>query len=155
MPASDFRHRKRSDYGFFLPYRTRWSDNDQYSHMNNAVYHHLIDSVVNSYLIAHCGLVPATSPRIGLVVSSFCEYFHPTGFPDVLDLGLRVNKLGNSSVSYEVGVFAQGKDSPSAVGGFTHVFVDRESGKSCPLAEELKDGLRLLHKPSSNTGAKL
>ncbi|KAJ3559645.1 hypothetical protein NM688_g216 [Phlebia brevispora] len=91
------------------------SDNDQYAHINNSVYYHLFDSVVNTYLIKHCGLAPPDSPLIGLVVSSYCNFFSPLSFPAVLDLGLRVTKLGTSSVTYEVGVFEEGSDSVSAV----------------------------------------
>ncbi|KAH9486208.1 60S ribosomal protein L28 [Psilocybe cubensis] len=144
MTESNLKSRRRSDYAFFLSYRTRWSDNDQYSHINNSVYYHLFDSIVNTYLIEKCGLNPTASPLIGLVISSYCNFFSPLSFPQVLDLGLRVNKLGNSSVSYEVGVFEEGKDAPAAVGGYTHVFVGSVSRKSSPMAEETKDGLAKL-----------
>ncbi|CAA7264884.1 unnamed protein product [Cyclocybe aegerita] len=155
MSTSDLKARKRSDYDYFLTYRTRWSDNDQYSHVNNSIYYHLFDSVVNTYLIEHCGQDPATSPLIGLVVSSHCQFFAPLAFPQVLDLGLRVNKLGSSSVSYEVGVFAQGEGSVAAVGGYTHVFVDSKSRKSTPMAETVKVGLAKLLKPSDKNEVKL
>ncbi|PCH37596.1 thioesterase [Wolfiporia cocos MD-104 SS10] len=144
MPTQ-LKSRKRSDYIYFLSYRTRWSDNDQYSHVNNSVYYHLFDSVVNTYLIAHCRLSPTKSPLIGLVVSSFCEFYSPISFPDVVDLGLRVAKLGKSSVTYEVGVFKEGESAPSAVGGYTHVFVESRSRKSAPMSEEMRDGLLRLH----------
>ncbi|KAH7929295.1 thioesterase thiol ester dehydrase-isomerase [Leucogyrophana mollusca] len=140
----DARFRQRSDYPFFLSYRTRWSDNDQYSHINNSIYYHLFDSVVNTYLIEHCGLVPSASAQIGLVVSSQCQFFAPLSFPQVLDLGLRVTKLGKSSVTYEVGVFEEGKDAPAAVGGYTHVFVDQVSRKSVPIVTATRDGLERL-----------
>src|SRR5882762_4667925 len=96
------------------------SDNDQYSHINNSVYYHLFDSIVNTYLIEHCNLSPQTSPLIGLVVSSFCQFFAPLSFPQALDLGLRINHLGKSSVSYEIAVFEVNKDEPAVVGGYTH-----------------------------------
>ncbi|KAF5366770.1 hypothetical protein D9758_006497 [Tetrapyrgos nigripes] len=132
---------RRSDFGYFLSYRTRWSDNDQYSHINNSIYYHLFDSVVNTYLIEHCGQNPQTSPFIGLVVSSWCQFFAPLSFPEVLDLGLRVTKLGISSVAYEIGVFREKEEHPSAVGGYTHVFVESGSRKSAPMRKEMKDGL--------------
>ncbi|KAK2737932.1 hypothetical protein FQN55_000836 [Onygenales sp. PD_40] len=143
------KQRTRKDYGYHLEYRTRWSDNDMYAHLNNSIYAFLIDSIVNTYLITHCGLNPfsarSTSPspsktttpptpsppptQIGLVVSSYCDYFASVSFPDVLDLGLRVVKLGSSSVMYEVGIFKRGEEAVKAVGGFTHVFVEREGMK--------------------------
>uniref|UniRef100_A0A8H7YA20 Thioesterase domain-containing protein n=1 Tax=Psilocybe cubensis TaxID=181762 RepID=A0A8H7YA20_PSICU len=110
---------------------------------------------VNTYLIEKCGLNPTASPLIGLVISSYCNFFSPLSFPQVLDLGLRVNKLGNSSVSYEVGVFEEGKDAPAAVGGYTHVFVGSVSRKSSPMAEETKDGLAKLLKSVDKKVAKL
>ncbi|KAK2797236.1 hypothetical protein FQN51_008759 [Onygenales sp. PD_10] len=134
------KQRTRKDYGYHLEYRTRWSDNDMYAHLNNSIYAFLIDSIVNTYLITHCGLDPfsarstSSSPspsptQIGLVVSSYCDYFASVSFPDVLELGLRVVKLGSSSVVYEVGIFKRGEEAVKAVGGFTHVFVEREGMK--------------------------
>ncbi|KLJ13386.1 acyl-CoA thioester hydrolase [Blastomyces silverae] len=142
------KRRTRNHYLFHLEYRTRWSDNDMYAHLNNSIYAFLIDSIVNTYLINHCGLdpfsarssapppspssstsssTPPTRPsQIGLVVSSYCDYFASVSFPDVLDLGLRVVKLGSSSVMYEVGIFRRGEETVKAVGGFTHVFVEKE-----------------------------
>ncbi|KAH7910377.1 thioesterase [Hygrophoropsis aurantiaca] len=150
---SDAKSRQRADYPFFLSYRTRWSDNDQYSHINNSIYYHLFDSVVNAYLIERCALMPSESAQIGLVVSSQCQFFAPLSFPQVLDLGLRVNKLGMSSVTYEVGVFEEGKDTPAAVGGYTHVFVDQVSRKSVPITAATKDGLAALHFTQGRTPA--
>ncbi|KAH8102319.1 thioesterase [Cristinia sonorae] len=151
----ELKNRKRHDYPFFLSFRTRWSDNDQYSHINNSVYYHLFDSIVNAYLITNCGLEPSKSHLIGLVVSSYCQFFSPLSFPAVLDLGLRVNQLGKSSVAYEVGVFAEGSDIPSAVGGYTHVFVDSESRKSSSMDETIRSGLsRLLMGAEPLNGSK-
>jgi acyl-CoA thioester hydrolase len=101
------------------------------------------DSVVNTYLMQHCNLYPPTSPLIGLVVHSHCDYFAAVGFPALIDLGLRVKKLGNSSVTYEIGVFERGVEEVKAVGGFVHVFVDRESRRPRVegMSEEMKEGL--------------
>lgn len=105
--------------------------------------HPSFDSVVNTYLIQHCSLHPPTSPHIGLVVHSHCDYFAPLEFPAVVDLALRVNKLGKSSVTYEIAVFEQGQDEVKAVGEFVHVFVGRESRKPAEtgMANALKEGL--------------
>src|SRR5690242_17344247 len=102
MALDALKARRRSDYKFELEYRTRWSDNDMYHHLNNSTYYYLFDSVVNAYLIQHCGLHPPTSSHIGLVVHSHCDYFAPLEFPAIVDLALRVNKLGKSSVTYEI-----------------------------------------------------
>ncbi|KAJ4362406.1 hypothetical protein N0V83_010499 [Neocucurbitaria cava] len=152
MASEGLKARRRSDYGFQLEYRTRWSDNDMYHHLNNSVYYYLFDSVVNTYLIKHCALHPPTSPQIGLVVNSNCTYLAPIEFPAIVDLALRVNKLGKSSVTYEIGVFEQGKDEVMAVGGFVHVFVDRDTRRPATtgMSEALKRGLQDLvsHKAS-------
>ena len=117
-----------------------------YDHMNNSIYYFLFDSIVNSYLISHCALDPPTSTQIGLVVHSHCNYFSPTGFPALLDLGLRVNKLGKSSVTYEIGVFERGEDGVKAVGEFVHVFVHRESRRPAKegMSMQLRKGLERL-----------
>lgn len=155
--------RRRSQYPYFLSHRTRWyvsrwqshkprsdgrfsyrSDNDQYVHVNNSIYYHLFDSIVNTYLIEHCGLSPTDSKQIGLVVSSWCQFFSPVSFPAVLDLGLRATKLGRSSVAYEVAVFEEGHDTPSAVGGYIHVFVDGATKKSVPMDLSFRHSLSQL-----------
>ncbi|KAF2851401.1 thioesterase family protein-like protein [Plenodomus tracheiphilus IPT5] len=143
MALETLKTRRRTDYKFQLEYRTRWSDNDQYHHLNNSVYYYLFDSVVNTYLIQRCALHPPTSPQIGLVVHSHCDYLAPIEFPAVVDLALRVNKLGKSSVTYEIGVFEQGQDEVKAVGEFIHVFVDRDSRRPSKdgMSEETKSGL--------------
>ena len=146
MPSAQLKQRRYEDYGFHLEYRTRWSDNDMYDHMNNAIYWHLIDSVVNGYLIERCGHCPPTSPQIGLVVHSSSDYFGSVGFPSVVDLGLRVNKLGTSSVTYEIGIFERGKKDVRVVGGYTHVFVERETNRPAAsgMPGEIRQGLEKL-----------
>lgn len=97
------------------------------------------DSVVNSYLIERCSFDPSASSHIGLVVHSACEYMAPVGFPALLELGLRVNRLGRSSVTYEIGLFEKGDECVKAIGSFVHVFVDRRHRKS--TAEAMDEGL--------------
>jgi len=133
--------------------------------MNNSVYsflysYHLFhcrdngliprrfDSIINSYLVKHCSLHPPTSTQIGVVVHSQCNFFGSVAFPSVVDLGLRVNNLGNSSVTYEVGVFEHGQDDVRAVGGFTHVFVNRKVNRPAAsgMPGEVRRGLQRLVK---------
>ncbi|KAI9668087.1 MAG: hypothetical protein M1821_000907 [Bathelium mastoideum] len=146
MAQDDRKNRQKKDYGFCLEYRTRWSDNDMYDHMNNSVYYHLFDSIVNTYLMECCGLHPPTSDQIGLVVHSSCDYFAPVGFPAVVELGLRVKKLGKSSVTYEIGVFERFQKDVKAIGEFVHVFVDRETRRPRPdgMGASMKEGLQKL-----------
>ncbi|KAK3394862.1 HotDog domain-containing protein [Podospora didyma] len=121
--------RTRSDYPYVLEYRTRWSDNDMYQHMNNSIYNFLYDSVINTYLIEHCGLKPAASAQYGMVVHSHNDYFDSVSFPACAELALRVNHIGNSSVTYEIALFEKGIESVKSVGEFIQVFVDRETGR--------------------------
>ena len=120
--------------------------------MNNSVYSFLFDSIINAYLIERCGRKPPTSESIGLVVSSHCDFFGSVAFPSIVDLGLRINKLGKSSVTYEVGVFERGSEDVRAVGGYTHVFVDRTTNRPATegMPEEIREGLsRLLNQETS------
>jgi len=134
----------RSDYRYWQQVSTRWIDNDAYGHINNAVYFTYIDSVVNQFLIEHQLLDIQNSEAIGLVVQSQCQFFQSLSYPGVVDCGLRVKHLGNSSVSYEVGMFAQDKKTVAAVGGFTHVFVDRLERRPQPMPEPVRSALSTL-----------
>ncbi|KAK5661706.1 hypothetical protein OQA88_9806 [Cercophora sp. LCS_1] len=122
------------------------SDNDMYDHMNNSVYNFLYDSVVNTYLIEHCGLSPPTSAQYGLVVHSHNDYFASIAFPAVAELALRVNKIGKSSVTFEVALFEKGVDGVKSVGEFTHVYVDRKTGRpsAAGMNPKLRQGLEEL-----------
>lgn len=123
---ADLKARRRSHYPHIRPHTTRWLDNDVYGHLNNSIYYHLFDSLVNAFLITDCGFSPSSSTQIGLVVHSHCDYFGSVGYPAAVDVGLRVSRLGKSSVAYEVAVFEQGVEEVKAVGEFVHVFVERE-----------------------------
>lgn len=103
-----------------------------FHHLNNPIYGVLIDSIINSYLMQFCGYSTANSKHIGLVANSYCDYFGAANYPGMLDVGLRVVKIGNSSVVYEVGVFQEGTEQVKAVGGFTQIWVDRATNKVTP-----------------------
>lgn len=124
---------RRASYRFFLSIPTRWMDNDTYGHVNNVVYLSYFDTVVNEHLIRAGGLDIRAAPTIGLVVETSCRFHRPLSFPDIVDAGLRVTKLGNSSVRYEIGLFRQGDDEPVASGHFVHVWVDRASRRPTPV----------------------
>lgn len=100
-----------------------------FHHLNNPIYGVLIDSIINSYLIQHCGYSTSQAKHIGLVANSYCDYFGAAHYPGMLNVGLRVVKIGNSSVMYEVAVFQEGEDQVKAVGGFTQIWVDRATNK--------------------------
>jgi acyl-CoA thioester hydrolase len=146
-------------------------DNDMYAHLNNTVYTNLFDTIANSYLIEHCGMDPFSvnkstpkssdgqpsnlsvgTDQIGFIVSTHCDFFASVAFPDTLEVGLRVAKLGSSSVTWEVGVFRKGEENVKMVGTYTHVFVMRDTmrvGKG-GMASNVRSGLeKLLTSPEA------
>lgn len=129
---------KRDAYRHFHEITTRWMDNDAYGHVNNVVYYSWFDTVVNQFLIANGVLDIERSPVIGLVIETQCNYFASVAFPDRVTAGLRVAKLGNSSVRYEVAIFRNDEESASAQGHFVHVYVDRESRKPSAIPDAMR-----------------
>jgi acyl-CoA thioester hydrolase len=134
----------RNAYKAFRSIGTRWMDNDAYGHVNNVVYYSWFDTAVNAYLIEHGVLDIHHGDAIGLVVETQCNYFSPLAFPQTVEAGLRVARLGSSSVRYEVALFAQDQDLCSARGHFVHVYVDRVSRRPVSLAQPLKQLLETL-----------
>lgn len=134
----------RGDYRHFQPITTRWHDNDVYGHVNNVVYYSFFDSAVNTYLIECGGLDIHAGAVVGFVVSSSCDYFASITFPECIEIGLRVGKLGNSSVQYELAIFKHGEEQACAAGRFVHVFVDRDSNRPVGIPESLRAALARL-----------
>lgn len=137
----------RAAYRHFLAIPTRWMDNDIYGHVNNVVYYSYFDTVINEYLIREGGLDIAGGATIGLAVETFCRFHQPLAFPEVVDAGLRVGKLGNTSVRYEIGLFRQGRDEPAASGHFVHVFVDRRTRRPAAMPPGIRACLERLALP--------
>jgi acyl-CoA thioester hydrolase len=132
----------RTAYPHFQSIPTRWIDNDVYGHVNNVVYYSYFDTVVNQYLIEQGALDLERSAVIGLVVETHCQYFAPITFPDVVNAGLRVARLGSSSVRYEIGLFRGEGERAAAQGHFIHVYVDRATRRPAPLPRELSTALQ-------------
>ena len=133
----------RSAYREFRRLGTRWMDNDAYGHLNNVVYYSLFDTAVNATLIEAGALDIAHGDLIGLVVETQCNYFSPIEFPQAVDAGLRVARVGGSSVRYEIGLFAADAELTAARGHFIHVYVDRATRRPAPLSPALQ---RVLHR---------
>jgi acyl-CoA thioester hydrolase len=131
---------RREDYVHFSRITTRWNDNDVYGHVNNVVYYSYFDTVVNKFLIEGNSLDIESSGIVGLVVETQCQYFRSITFPDLVDAGIRVAKLGTSSVRYEIGLFRNDDRTAAAQGYFVHVYVDRQTNK--PVS--IPDGTRIL-----------
>ncbi len=129
----------RQNFKHFSVIPTRWMDNDVYGHVNNVNYYSYFDTAVNKHLIEEGALNIQESPVIGLVVETQCNYFASIAFPDTIEAGIRVSKIGNSSVRYEIGLFKEGEDMCAAKGHFIHVYVERVTNKPTSLPEKLKD----------------
>jgi acyl-CoA thioester hydrolase len=136
--------RKREDYRWFMTVTTRWADNDAYGHVNNTVYYQWFDTAVNAWLVEAGLLDIETGDPIGLVVETGCSYFAPLSFPGDVHIGIAVDRLGSSSVTYRIGVFGAGQANPSAQGHFTHVYVGRISRRPVPLPAEWRTRLERL-----------
>ena len=139
----------RTSYVHFTRLDTRWNDNDVYGHVNNIVYYSFFDTAVNAHLI-HAGCLDVQkSPVIGLVVETQCQYFKPIAFPDVVHAGIRVAKLGTSSVRYEIGLFANDDHVAAAQGHFVHVYIDRATNKPVPIPDHTRHVLQDLVRPAN------
>jgi acyl-CoA thioester hydrolase len=138
---NDTRSRTREFYPHFLSIPTRWMDNDNYGHVNNTVYYSYFDTVVNEYLIRAGGLDIHEGEVIGLAVETRCNFFSPLEFPEIVDAGLAVVHLGNSSVRYAIGLFSERDETVAAAGEFVHVFVDRTSRKPVPIPDGIRRAL--------------
>ena len=134
----------RSAYKVFRSITTRWMDNDAYGHVNNVVYYSWFDTAVNAYLIEQGVLDIHQGKTIGLVIETQCNYFAPLAFPQTVDAGIRVARLGGSSVRYAVGLFAQGEPLTAARGHLIHVYVDAASRRPIPLPPDLKTVLETI-----------
>ena len=134
----------RDAYRAFRTIGTRWMDNDAYGHVNNVVYYSWFDTVVNAHLIERGVLDIHHGETIGLVIETQCNYFSSVAFPQTVEAGLRVARIGSSSVRYEVGLFVQGEPLTAAKGHFIHVYVDRTSRRPTPLPAPLRAELEAL-----------
>jgi acyl-CoA thioester hydrolase len=129
---------QRDAYRHFQSIPTRWMDNDVYGHVNNVAYYSYFDTAVNQYLIQQGALDIGKSQVVGFVVETGCQFLAPIAFPDVVTAGLRVAKMGNSSVRYEIGIFRNAETVASAQGFFVHVYVDRATRRPAPLPAALR-----------------
>jgi acyl-CoA thioester hydrolase len=137
----------RADYAVIHNITTRWIDNDMYGHVNNVMYYSYFDTAVNTWLINAGLLAPVETggndgQAIGLVVKTQCSYFKPISFPDMVTVGMRVGRIGTSSVCYELAIFRNGENTAAAQGHLVHVYVDRVTRRPMPLPAVLREKLR-------------
>ena len=139
----------RSAFAHFLAINTRWMDNDVYGHVNNVQYYSYFDTAVNQFLIERGVLDIHNGEVVGFVVDSGCSYFSPVAFPDTVHVGIRVAKLGNSSVRYEIGIYRNDDQAPAAVGHFVHVYVERASKRAVPIPASVRGVLDTIRRDTS------
>ncbi len=137
-PDGNGRDARRADFPVLRQLPTRWSDDDVYGHVNNVVHYSMFDTAVNGYLIEASGTDIRRLPAIGVVVETSCRYFAQLHFPDVVTAGLRLERLGRSSVTYRLALFSPRDEEPAAVGRFVHVYVDAASRRPVPIPEEIR-----------------
>jgi acyl-CoA thioester hydrolase len=145
---------RRAGYAWFHAVTTRWMDNDVYGHINNAHYYSFFDTAINAYLIAEGGLDIRRGPAVGFVVSSACDYFGPVAFPAPLEVGIRVDRVGNSSVHYGVALFAAGDDAARAAGKMVHVFVDRDTSRATAIPSPVRRALERIAAADGRPGGR-
>jgi acyl-CoA thioester hydrolase len=138
---------RRADFPVLRPQPTRWHDNDHYGHVNNVVYYAFFDTAVNGYLIEATGTDIRELDAIGLVVETGCRFLAPVSFPDHLEVGLRVERLGTSSIVYRLALFREDDPAPMAVGRFVHVYVDRDTLVSTPVPASIREAVAPLTIP--------
>jgi acyl-CoA thioester hydrolase len=132
---------RRDDYRYFYTIPTRWNDNDQFGHLNNVIYYRLYEALIVQYL-TEVGLDWMQDPVIPYAAESLCRFRRAVSFPDVLDLGLRVIRVGRTSVVYALAMFRQGEDEAAATGHWVHVYVDRRSQQPMPVPEAIREAMR-------------
>jgi acyl-CoA thioester hydrolase len=135
---------RRSDFRVLRAIPTRWMDNDHYGHVNNVAYYSYFDTAVNGFLIEASGIDIRELPAIGIVAESSCQFFSAASFPDTLYAGLAVERLGRSSVVYQIALFSNDNQTPCALGRFVHVYVDRLTRRPMPIPEAIRNVVEAL-----------
>jgi len=134
---------RRESYRAFVPVPTRWADNDMYGHLNNAATYSFFDTAVTTWLI-RAGLAGHTQGSMFFVAETGCRYHGEIGYPDRIDVGLRIRRLGSSSIAYEIALFREGQDTASAEGLFVHVHVDRATRRPAPLPDPARQAMEAI-----------
>ncbi|HEU4331001.1 MAG TPA: thioesterase family protein [Lapillicoccus sp.] len=131
----------RTHFDYVVPASTRWSDNDMYGHLNNAVYYELFDSAINGWLITGGVADAMDSAELGVVAESGCRFFAELAYPEGLDVGVRIERVGRSSITYALGLFAADRDEIAALGHWVHVYIDRVSRSAVPIPAGVREFL--------------
>ncbi|MGQ0834548.1 MAG: acyl-CoA thioesterase [Gammaproteobacteria bacterium] len=131
----------RHDFRAWRTITTRWMDDDVYGHVNNVVYYSYFDTAVNGFLIEASGADIRTLPAIGVVAETSCRFFKSLSFPERVEVGLAVERLGRTSIVYRIGIFCEGDAEPAAIGRFAHVYVDAATRRPVPVPDVIRDAV--------------
>jgi acyl-CoA thioester hydrolase len=134
----------RDEFRAWRTITTRWADNDVYGHVNNVVYYEYFDTAVNGFLIEASGADIRTLPAIGIVAETSCRFLKPLSFPERIEVGLTLERLGRSSIVYRIGIFREGDRDAAAVGRFVHVYVDAASRRPVPVPDLIRSAIEPL-----------
>ena len=137
--SRDARSLTRAHFDYVVSATTRWSDNDMYGHLNNAVYYELFDSAINGWLITGADVDVLALPEVGVVAESGCRFFRELEYPRTLDVGVRVERVGRSSITYMLGLFDAEREDVAALGHWVHVYVDRTSRSPVPIPAAVRE----------------
>lgn len=143
-----------ADFPALWPVPTRWEDNDHYGHVNNVTYYSYFDTAVNAWLMATTGVDIRDLPAIGVVAETSCKYVSELTFPERLQVGLSIERLGNRSIVYALAIFRERDDELdlAAVGRFVHVYVDATTRNPVPIPHEIRSAATLLVVPEATVG---
>ena len=136
----------RDDYQKFYPLSTRWMDNDMFGHINNVVYYSFFDTAVTHFLIETGILRLKNNPIVFYVVHTSCNFITSLSYPEEIEAGIMLKKIGKTSITYGVSVFKKGAISAAAYGEFIHVLVDRNSNKATLIPEDIRQKIKSLMK---------
>ena len=142
---SDEKLLQRRHYPVLQQHTTRWADNDMYGHLNNAVYYQLFDAAINGWIIANTGVYATRTDTLGVVAESGCRYFRELEFPEPITVGIRIRRLGRSSVTYDLGLFSGApgaEDVIAARGHWVHVYIDAASRTPVPIPDSIREVLQ-------------
>jgi len=142
---------RRGEFRVLRTITTRWMDNDHYGHVNNVVYYSYFDTAVNGYLIEASGTDVRDLPAIGIVAETSCRFLKELTFPETVHAGLAIEKLGNSSVVYRIGLFRNEDTEPAALGRFVHVYVDSATRRPVPVPSQIRSALTALMDGAAGT----
>lgn len=141
MTTADPRDLTRDHFDHVVRVTTRWADNDMYGHLNNAVYYELFDSAINGWIVADAEVDVMALPELGVVAESGCRFLREVEFPRPLDVGVRVERLGRSSITYALGLFDASTPEIAALGHWAHVYIDRATRSTVPIPAAIRDVL--------------